>query len=398
VRSALIVFFLLFPLPAWSLILTTNTQWSGEQSFSETVRVEPGVVLTVAPGTVVTFSGGRLEIAGRLEARGARFTGRDWEGIILKGCDAATVLAGCIVEGARTGIFVGGGAPKLERLRLEKNDVGVEIKQKSAAVIENCVFLGNARVGLFIKDEAAPQVTGNLFAGNGKFGVYIYRALPRVFSKNVLTGNPTGLMISHYGSDPVIEGNRFEKNGVAIFVDRAARPHLQGNLLRGNETALRLYRRSDPRIEGNRLSDNGVAISVAYSSYPVIAGNDFTGNGSALTLEFQSSTWEAEKGSAARQEEVSSRGAFGQGPRSEVTEKERRPRDLDGTVDARGNWWGPQNTAELERIGVRGNPSFFADGRDTPTFDEGGKAYPLDTVRFAPWSGVALTTNLEKLP
>ena len=397
-RRALVLLILLLPLPAWSLTLSSDTLWDGELSFSETVRVEPGVLLTVAPGTVVTFSGGRLEVAGRLVARGVRFTGQNWEGIVLKGCDVATVLADCTVEGARTGIFVGGGAPKLERLRLEKNDVGMEIKQKSAAAVMDCRFSANSRVGLFIKDEAAPLVTGNLFAGNGKFGVYIYRALPRMLSGNVFTGNPTGLMISHYGSDPRIEGNRFEKNGVGIYVDRAARPHLQGNLLRGNETGLRLYRRSDPRVEGNNLTDNGVAISVAYSSYPVIFGNDFTGNGSALALEFQSSAWEAEKGSVARQEEVANAGAFGRGARNEVTEDERRPRILDGTVDARGNWWGLKETAELEKTGARGNPASIADGLDTPTFNEGGKTYPLDTVRFAPWSKVPLTADLEKLP
>jgi hypothetical protein len=74
-----------------------------------------------------------------------------------------------------------------------------------------------------------------------------------------------------------------------------------------------------------------------------------------------------------------------------VTEADRQPAVLDGTVDARGNWWGHAGNLELARIGEQGNPSFIHDGRDQATFVEQGKNYPLDTVAFSPWNAIPLT-------
>lgn len=384
---------LLLPISAPALTLSVDTRWQGELTFAEEVRLEPGATLTVEPGATVRFSSGGLEVAGRLVASGVRFTGSEWSGVVLKGCDSATVLRDCTVEGARIGILVRGGEPRLKDLVLSGNETGMELRQKTTAEVSGCRFRGNSKVGLFIKDEAAPAVTECRFEDNGKFGAYIYRALPRRFAGNTFRCNPTGLMVSHFGSDPRIEGNRFEKNELGILVDRAARPELTGNLLRDNGTGIRLYRRSDPLVGGNLIEKNGVGISVAFSSYPRLRGNDFLDNRTALLLEYQSSDWEKEKGRAAREAESSSRGPFGQSARSEVTEADRGPRQLAGAVDARNNWWGLEGTAELTRIGKEGNPSFIADGRDTPTFVDEGKSYPLDTVLFAPWSTKPLTAE-----
>jgi parallel beta-helix repeat protein len=272
----------------------------------------------------------------------------------------------------------------------------MELKQKTAAAVKDCRFSGNAKVGLFVKDEAAPSVTGCRFENNGKYGAYIYRAQPAAFSGNRFSGQPTGLMIAYFGSDPRIESNRFEQNELGVLVDRAARPRLVGNLFSGNGTALKLYRRADALVEGNRIENNRTGVTVAYSSYPEIRGNDISGNGIALQLEFQSSAWERERGEAAREAESAARGrgAFGQAaPRTEVTEAQRRPRQLTAAVDARGNWWGEAGTAELDRLGAAGNPSFIGDGRDRPTFVDDGKSYPLDRADFAPWSARPLTAG-----
>ena len=381
---------LLLPAVGRAGALTGTVRWNGTVRIAETVRVEPGAELIVAPGTRVEFSAGRLEVAGRLVAEEAEFGG-DWEGILLKGSDQTTVLRNCRISGAKTGIMAVGGAPLLEGLQLSGNDIGMELRQKCAARVSGCRFEGNRKVGLFIKDEAAPEVEENLFRNNGKFGTYIFRAVPAAFRQNRFAENDTGLMIANFGSDPLVEANHFEGNRLGILVDRAARPKLTGNLLTGNATGIRLYRRSDPEVAGNRLIRNRVAISVAYSSYPLLHGNDFSDNTTALLLEFQSALWEAEKGSAARAAEVAGRGAFGQAPRAQVSEEQRRASGADGTVDARDNWWGAAGTAELQRIGSAGNPSFIQDGRDTPTFAEGGKYYPLDQVRFAPWRSAPAT-------
>ncbi len=198
-------------------------------------------------------------------------------------------------------------------------------------------------------------------------------------------------MISHYGSDPVIENNIFRNNRTGVLVDRTAKPQLRGNLFEENEIGIDLYRRSDPHILKNRLSKNRQAIRVRYSSYPLIEQNDFTANDSALVLALQSSRWEEQKGEAARQEQLGAVGAFGGKKQNQVSEDQRRAKGLDGTVDARNNWWGAAETLQLESVSADANLAWIIDGNDAPTFEEGGQTFPLDKVRWAPFSPHAWT-------
>jgi parallel beta-helix repeat protein len=211
-----------------------------------------------------------------------------------------------------------------------------------------------------------------------------------VFRDNLLRANPVGLMIAYYGTDPEIGGNRFEGNEVGIQVDRAARPVLVSNVLVDGGTGILLSRRADARIRHNRISGNRIGVQVEYSSYPVIRENDLAGNAMALVLSHQSSAWERANGEAARAAESSGRGAFGQTARQPADAEARRPRALTGTVDAKHNWWGAAETAELTRSAGHGNPPFIHDGRDEPYFEDEGKKYPLDMVEFAPWRATPL--------
>lgn len=393
IRPALI-FCLLWPGMAAALNIEQPTAWRGELRFSETVRVAPGATLIVEAGTTVHFSSGALEVAGRMEATEARFTGTNWQGIVLKGVDGDTRLTDCVIDGADTGVEAIGGAPRLERLHLRGNRIGAQLGKKSTAVLRDSRIEENSRAGLIVKDGAAPTLTGNLFTGNGLFGAYIVQAKPQTFRDNRFAGQPTGLKIANLGSDPEIIGNHFEKNEVAILVDKAAHPTLTGNILTGNGTALHLYRRADARVTRNRFGNNKLAVLAEYSSYPKITGNDFNGNERSLKLAFQSSTWEAANGAAARAQE-SRQGAFGQGMRPDGGERQWPPAPTGGTVDARNNWWGTAGTEELATAAGKDNPSFILDGRDTPTFRDGGKDYPLDRVLFSPWRDRAATGDLS---
>lgn len=385
---------LLWPGSVAALSIEQPTVWRGELQFKEWVRVALGATLTVEPGTTVHFSGGGLEVAGRLLAQEARFTGENWQGLVLKGVDGETRLTDCSIDGADTGLDVIGGAPRLQRLRLHGNRIGAQLGKKSAAILSDSRIEENSRAGLIVKDSAAPTLTRNFFSGNGLFGAYIVQARPLAFRDNRFERQPTGLKIASLGSDPEIVGNRFQKNEVAIHVDKAARPILTGNLFTGNGTALHLYRRADAHVTGNQFVDNTLAILVEYSSYPKIAGNDFTGNKQALKLAFQSSDWEAANGAAARAQE-SRQGAFGQGSRPDGGERRWPSAPSEGVIDARDNWWGRAGTEELATAAGKDNPSFILDGRDTPTFRDGGEDYPLDRVLFSPWRDRAATGELS---
>jgi parallel beta-helix repeat protein len=372
--------------PVLALELNRDTLWQGELVFSEPVRVAEGVTLTIAPGATIRFTRAGLDVAGALVANDAQIGGDDWDGVVLKNCDAATRLNGLKINGAATGVLVQGGGPHMDNLLLQDNTVGIELRGRAQGAILNSRFVENRKVGLFVKDESTSRVSHCLFRGNGRFGAYVYRARPDQFDNNRFVDNPTGLMIAYHGTDPLIARNRFEQNDIGIQVDRAAKPVLRDNLIRDNQTGIRLYRRSDPLIEGNYLGNNQVAILIGYSSYPVIQRNDFSGNALAIRLEYQSSSWERAKGEAAREGEVKARSAFGgQGMRS-VTEDQRRALQLDGVVGAPNNWWGEAETRALQGRKEQDNPSFLHDGRDQATFEEAGQQYPLDRIEFRPWS------------
>jgi len=392
VRYCLLIIMLLqVAFPAAAMVVDRDTTWQGELSFAEDVRVLPDVTLTVAAGSKVSFSNGGLEVVGTLIATDAEFSGQTWDGLLLKGSDSKTVLFRCVVRGAKTGIAIKGGMPTLEKLELIDNEIGVEVRGKAGGKLVSSSFVGNEKVGLFIKDDSTTSVSGCRFDKNGRYGAYIYRSNPQMFTANSFSNNEVGLMIAYHGSNPLIDNNDFEQNTVAIQVDRTAKPEIKENRLINNQTGLYAYRRSDPVVAGNRFAKNDIGVLVAYSSYPHVEGNDFIDNQLAMKLEYQSSEWEMQRGAEARASETAARTAFaGQGMRT-VSEEDRKARNLAGVVEAGGNWWGVEGSAELATIGTAGNPSFIHDGRDQATFEDAGNVYPLDRVAFSPWSRTPLT-------
>jgi parallel beta-helix repeat protein len=383
-RVCLFILLLLQPISVTAQTLTGEVHWDGQRQISEKLLVENGATLILAAGTELTFTTGSLEVAGTLIAEQVSFSGDNWSGIILTRNSSSTRLTDCVISGAETGIFIAGGSPQLQRLTLKNNQIGIELKQQSRATIRDSRFQNNSKVGLFIKEGSVPVVTGNRFNDNGRYGAYIFRSVPETFSKNSFTKNATGLMIAYFGSNPLIDANKFTGNQVGIHVDRSAKPQLQGNRLQNNQIGIKLQRRADAQVVGNLLQENQQGLAVLYSSYPQVSGNDFISNQLAIYLEHQSSVWDQANGAERRQQSAAARSAFGGKNRLDVSEVQRRPEKLDGIVDARNNWWGKAQMVEIEQQGENGNLSFIHDSHDQPTFSEGDKLYPLDRVRFFP--------------
>lgn len=192
-RFLLFMLVLLLPAQTSAEVLSGKVVWRGAIEVTEKIRVERGAVLIVEPGSKVTFLGGSLEIAGQLQADHVEFGGNDWSGIVLKGCTSSTILSDVLISGAKIGVQVVGGEPRLENNRFSENRVGVELRQKTAAIIRGNRFKANAKVGLFVKDGTTAIITGNRFEQHGQFAAYIYRANPRQFSDNVFEQNATGV-------------------------------------------------------------------------------------------------------------------------------------------------------------------------------------------------------------
>ncbi len=149
---------LLLAHPAMARVISSVERWQGRVQLDETTRVDAEGTLIIAPGTQVIASAA-LEVAGRLEATDVSFSGVDWPGLVLKGAGPETVLTRCRISGASTGISVIGGAPRLSELVLEKNRVGIELRQKSTALVENSQFLG-----IRGSDYSSRMMSGHAFA------------------------------------------------------------------------------------------------------------------------------------------------------------------------------------------------------------------------------------------
>lgn len=192
-KYLLLLLALLHPAAVQALSIATDSLWRGELRFGENVRVEKGVTLSVAPGTRVEFFGGALEVFGTLRARGARFEGDDWQGIVLR--DGESRVEDCLVQGARTGILVLGGAPEIS---------GNE-------------FTGNG-IAIQVNGPARPTLVGNRIRGGG-IGVLLSRRADARLRHNHINGHRIGVQVED-SSYPVIRDNDLSGNAMALVLSR----------------------------------------------------------------------------------------------------------------------------------------------------------------------------------
>lgn len=103
---------------------------------------------------------------------------------------------------------------------------------------------------------------------------------------NAFSGAELALAVR--ASDPVLRGNIFLNNGVALSVENTADPALSGNTFRNNGTALRVVA-ADPLLAGNRFLHNTDAAIEVVGASPVIRENVFENNsGPSLRIRQQS--------------------------------------------------------------------------------------------------------------
>lgn len=127
-------------------------------------------------------------------------------------------------------------------------------------------------------------------SGDGRWqGIRIDSAVAAAESDiegNSFSGAEVALTVR--ASDPVLRGNTFLHNGVALSVENTADPELHGNVFRNNGTGLRISA-ADPLLSGNRFLHNTEAAIEVVGASPVIRGNAFEDNeGPSLRIRQQS--------------------------------------------------------------------------------------------------------------
>jgi parallel beta-helix repeat protein len=427
-------------------VVAGNTIWEGRVEVEREVTVSDNAVLTIRPGTSVSFRKGTgLVVGGALIAKGSREAPirfhsaekvperGDWAGIRLQGGNGATILERCGILHAATAIAVGAGAPAIRDCEITAGATGVEIERNASPVvsgnritkmteggivsmmgasptIERNALVECVVAGIFAANNSAPAVRGNTVERCGK-GLLINGTIPPV-EGNIFRKNGDGLQMVQSGQEQIIRGNRFEGNevglrcenfsaplveenefvgnGDAIFCFQASSPMIRRNGITGNRRGIACSRISSPIIVANEIRENGKGIHLTLSSYAVVNGNNFEGNEVQIELDDMSSDWEhrvRKKPERGAQAQLATRISRGKATREELAANQDDRAALMDAVDATGNWWGVEDTEEMEKKGPAANLRRLVDGYDVPvrTYVGFPGEYAQDRIRYDNW-------------
>lgn len=206
---------------------------------TSSVRVEPGVTLTIQPGvTVEILSQCHLDVQGSLIADGAEFVllqpsgpTAKWSGIYVEGSVSLTdcilsgahigietskassiVLDGCMITNCGTGLVAyqpsGTGEPQLTNCQINGNESdGASLLAVSNSIIDQCEFSGNGGDGLVMTNSYA-KIASSDFASNGDseggYGLVCFGSSPLLTCNN-FDSNQKGEVALYNQSYPVLE-------------------------------------------------------------------------------------------------------------------------------------------------------------------------------------------------
>lgn len=407
-------------------------RWSGEIRLDAPLNVAKGVVLELAPGTVVRPSvpGARIVVHGAVQVLGTATqpvffdAPAGWQGIELSETGMPSSFVFAEFKGADVAISSSRARFTVQHSRFRDCTVAVRLVRESFPLVEDSIFDGN-QIGIASETKSVATIRRNLFRGHHKSailashgsrgtieknrfeqnvqGIAMLQNYPDTVLNNTFIGNQTAVYCHQTQDSPDITGNTFVENVLAVanvsfasprirnntFVDNETAIHndqlgaaqIRHNLFRGNKTAIYNYRKSHPVVENNLLEENGLALFCDYSSYPVVHRNNFRNNRMGVKLGiYQSGAWEKRFGGQIAAQQDAAR-------------KTRTPRKVEGVTEVRDavdvslNWWG-DDTAKLKRAGAEGNLEMFHDRMDQPAVvyeGFGPESYALDVIRYTPW-------------
>jgi len=306
------------------------------RSVAEAIRLAPaGGRVLVKPGTYreptvvvdkpLTLEGrgwptldgeGKRELvvvrADGVTIRGFRFTGT---GVAMTEDRAAVRVVkagGCAIVGNRfDGTFFGVYLAEVEGCRVQGNDFAGPGGDASESTSGNAVHLWSARDvdivgnriaghrdGIYFEFVRHGRVAANVSEGNIRYGLHFMYSDSCRYESNTFRRNGSGVAVMYanvvamsnnafadnrgaaaYGlllkeiGDPVLRGNRFERNTVGLMADGVTRLVAEDNVFAGNGWALRLMANvQDARIERNDFAGNSFDV----------ATNGRSGDGAAL--------------------------------------------------------------------------------------------------------------------
>jgi hypothetical protein len=167
-------------------------------------------------------------------------------------------------------------AATVRDVRLLDNGTGVDVVQQSVT-LERVTVAGNASgVQGFLL--ATVTLTDSVVRDNDT-GVNVVEGQLTVTGSR-LTGN--GMAVACSEGVCLLDHNRIADNDVAV-ISFSTGPRLTGNDVAGNHVGYESAGLDGPVLDGNRFTRNDVAVAVGSRSRVTIRQNTFTGNGSGVS-------------------------------------------------------------------------------------------------------------------
>jgi len=179
---------------AQSMVITSDTTWSGEVTIDQDILIPEGVTLTIAPGTIIRVAAAEstktdpeyissmteITVRGRLLADGKKEApvtfnlsgdmSSTWAGIIIDGGKA--VMRSSVISDAETGIYLLKGALSLIDSHLTRNRYGLTIQGQDAAAEVRTTRIQQNDYGVFLLNGAKIDSTDNSVSENRKKDSY----------------------------------------------------------------------------------------------------------------------------------------------------------------------------------------------------------------------------------
>jgi nitrous oxidase accessory protein len=163
------------------------------------------------------------------------------------------------------------------------------------------------RDGIYLEFVTASQLTDNVSERNRRYGLHFMFSDSCDYRRNQFAENGAGVAVMYSKHVTMIE-NRFERNrgqaAYGLLLKDISDSRLEGNRFEANTIALYLESATRVTATGNRFASNGWAVRVLANSQDVgFRGNAFLGNGFDVTTdsrqggtEFAENFWDRYRG------------------------------------------------------------------------------------------------------
>lgn len=222
-------------------VLTGDEVWSGVVIVSREVFVPEGKVLTLEPGTRVTFAtdvepSSKVVVEGALYVQGdfqrpvffsAEEPSKLWHGILLERgsvgriaygsfqleaklhlrTDAAQVTFCQFSDNSGAAVTVEGASPTIEDTVVRNSVVGIRCLRQSSPEILNNSLIGNV-VGILCEDGSQPTIARNVIANNRQQGILSQGASsPHITANNLVRNGGYAVQDGGRLADNFVQGN-----------------------------------------------------------------------------------------------------------------------------------------------------------------------------------------------